>query len=84
MSKNLDILAKAISPRDRRYRHVVLTQGDAEDTHGPAVPSFCVWQIVEECGVDRIGELIRFTWDEFQELFTAIEKCIAQASPGRR
>jgi hypothetical protein len=83
---DLTVLADATRARERRYRRLALPQEEEEeeDIPEPAAPQFSVRKIVEEQGANRIGELIRFTWNEFQELFAAIEHGITQAGRGRR
>jgi hypothetical protein len=55
-----------------------------EEAARPELPPFSVLQFVEDRGEEHVAAAIKFTWNEFQELFASVDGTLSQSGHRRR
>lgn len=84
---DLDSIIKETRQRRRFWRNFRRDFDDSNDEGepaDPAVPPFSIHDMVLQRGPEYIANVITFTWEEFQELFTLIHASLDQVGRGRK
>jgi hypothetical protein len=77
-----DDFIAATQSREDHYRDR-LSDDSEEDSELPPQSIFPVEQLVRDHGANDVGQLIRLTWEEFQELFSLVKTSLTQSGRGR-